>query len=247
MKTGKAEGLVEVSMSVSGMTDTASWVTSTSMRATVSPWPGSWPEPDGALSAGSDGCPSWAPPGVSADCTVTSCGALPPSMSWPAESHIRAGGALKTVMPLPSTAARFPAAPSRTVRFCVSRPKVSFSSSSLAAASGVFTTRTYLKLSGVAVTCRSTSLSTSGYTALGPSRRGAGNLPGQSSAKERPWSSIRASGPPSPPPENAICTAAPFGPTVPSERFTRVGSGACHSPSAAGARTGVEDSSSVNV
>jgi len=63
---------------------------------------------------------------------------------------------------------------------------VSFFSSPFAAASGVFTTSTCWKLSGVAVTFRSTPGSTSAYTALGPSNVGSGSFPGHVSSSDLP-------------------------------------------------------------
>ncbi|CAM5733077.1 hypothetical protein SMICM304S_12222 [Streptomyces microflavus] len=116
------------------------------------------PEPDGAASAASPGT-AWFPAAGRAAPCASDVGAS--TAAAPAESHIRAGGARKTVFPFPSTAVRFPEAPVRTSSPFVLSRNDSFFNSGAAAASGVLTTSTCWKLSGVAVTIRSTSGNTS--------------------------------------------------------------------------------------
>lgn len=173
--------------------------------------------------------------------------ALPPDVNFPAEFHICAVGARNTVAPDASTAANAPVGVRRTVSPVLCSPNVSFRSSLLAAARGDLTMRTCWNPSTVAVTLRSVSGSTSRYSAPAPVSSGSGRLPGQSRASERPCCAMDTRGSSRPPAENDICTAAAFGPMLPSGRRSSSASGLCHPPPGLATRTGTDASSKVKV
>ncbi|WP_218670864.1 hypothetical protein [Microbispora sp. GKU 823] len=106
------------------------------------------------------------------------------------ESHIAAGGEVKTSVALPSVADMPPSAVSSTLSPDDLTAYRIRASAGFSAACGVLTIRTWRKPSVVAVILRSTSGRTFGYVAFGPSSTGAGRVPGQPSARVgRPWSS----------------------------------------------------------
>ena len=106
----------------------------------------------------SSGITAWRAPA----CTPTPTAALAAKPSPGEESHILGAGTANTVVPAWSTATRFPSAPSCTVTPVTRNPKRIFASAGWLAASGVLTTSTSEKPSGLARTCRSTPGSTSG-------------------------------------------------------------------------------------
>lgn len=216
----------------SGRTSTAPSATFTGSSAVASPSPGT----EGS-----------SPLSVAAEPVADRERAAGAGSSFPAESHIRPAGPLKTAFPSSSTARRPPRAPATTSSPWPDAAKVICSSSELAAACAVLTARTCRYPSDVAVSRRSTPGRTSVYVAVAPSSVGTGNGPGQSSENERRPSPSRIMSPAEPPPENDRPTAAAFGPTLPSSRRTRSTSTSAHVPSACFTRWGVVDWVSVNV
>lgn len=113
-----------------------------------------------------------------------------PAAGFPVESHIAAGGEVKTSVALPSVADMPPSAVSSTLSPDDLTAYWIRPSAGLSAASGVLTIRTWRKPSVVAVILRSTSGSTFWYVAFGrqaPARAGFPASPARGSG--RPGSS----------------------------------------------------------